>query len=316
MEDAIVEKPGKYIGEKNLKLVARQYRMGNYIFDLLFEDRHGGKLIVEIQKGTLDRTHTYKILDYYHEYKEKNPKDFVDIMVVANIIPAERKKRLRDLGIEYKELSENVFIKGEQDLSVITSNKERLSELVTPLQQKKDKMENERNYFKSIGPSIFIDYAHHLLLKVCDSNWKLRGVASLIAEHIPTINAIKEKYNVNFTAQIWMARPYQGNTRCTFEIASKEQKTTDDKKLLRNKIAQSLRSYILKGGLPNETEERTGSTIIATKIKLSRQNDPIQDMNISNNDDIKQVQKVVSFYHFLDKTLDKWNSDNLIDLII
>ena len=63
-ENAIVADPVKYIGEENLKLIARQYRIGNYIFDLLFEDRHGAKLIVEIQRGTLDRTHTYKILDY------------------------------------------------------------------------------------------------------------------------------------------------------------------------------------------------------------------------------------------------------------
>ena len=64
MENAIVADPVKYIGEENLKLIARQYRIGNYIFDLLFEDRHGAKLIVEIQRGTLDRTLTYKILDY------------------------------------------------------------------------------------------------------------------------------------------------------------------------------------------------------------------------------------------------------------
>ena len=62
MEDAIVSNPEKYIGEKGLKLIARQYRIGKYIFDLLFEDRRGGKLLVELQSGTLDRTHTYKVM--------------------------------------------------------------------------------------------------------------------------------------------------------------------------------------------------------------------------------------------------------------
>jgi RecB family endonuclease NucS len=70
MEDAICTNPEKYLGEPRLRLIARQYRIGSYIFDLLFEDRHGAKLIVEIQKGTLDRTHTYKLLDYYDEFKE------------------------------------------------------------------------------------------------------------------------------------------------------------------------------------------------------------------------------------------------------
>ena len=70
MEDAIVNNPESFLNEKGLKLLARQYKIGSYIFDLLFEDRYGGKLIVELQKGTLDRTHTFKILDYYHEYKD------------------------------------------------------------------------------------------------------------------------------------------------------------------------------------------------------------------------------------------------------
>jgi len=41
MEEAIVRNPAKYIGEEGLRLVARQYSVGRYRFDLLFEDRHG-----------------------------------------------------------------------------------------------------------------------------------------------------------------------------------------------------------------------------------------------------------------------------------
>ena len=104
MEDAIAADPTRYLGEDGLILVARQHHIGNYIFDLLFRDRHGGMLIVEIQRGTLDRNHTYKILDYYDEFKEKNPGQFVELMVVANHIPQERKDRLRARGIEWREL--------------------------------------------------------------------------------------------------------------------------------------------------------------------------------------------------------------------
>ncbi len=109
MEDRIAAAPNELLGDNGLKLVERQFRLGGYIFDLLFEDRHGGKLIVEIQKGTLDRNHIYKILDYYHAYREKNPREFIDLMVVANVISYERKKRLHDLSIEYRELSESLF---------------------------------------------------------------------------------------------------------------------------------------------------------------------------------------------------------------
>ena len=76
MEDFICADPEKYLNETGLKLLARQYRIGSYVFDMLFEDRHGGKLIVELQKGTLDRIHAYKIIDYYDEYKEKKSQRF------------------------------------------------------------------------------------------------------------------------------------------------------------------------------------------------------------------------------------------------
>jgi RecB family endonuclease NucS len=102
MEDAICLNPEKYLGEKGLKLISRQYKIGNYRFDLLFEDRHGAKFIVEIQKGVLDRNHTYKILDYYHEFKDNNPNDFIELMVIANEIPRERRKRLSSLGVSFK----------------------------------------------------------------------------------------------------------------------------------------------------------------------------------------------------------------------
>jgi hypothetical protein len=110
MEDAISSDPGKYLKEKGLRLVARQYSIGSYFFDLLFEDRHGAKLIVELQKGTLDRTHTYKILDYYDEYKDNNPNSFIELMVIANRIPHERRRRLESHGISWMEIPESEFI--------------------------------------------------------------------------------------------------------------------------------------------------------------------------------------------------------------
>jgi RecB family endonuclease NucS len=109
MEDAIAQNPEKYL-EPGLVLKERQYRIGNYIFDLLFQDRHGAKLIVELQKGTLDRNHTYKILDYYDEYKNRNPDHFVELMIIANKIPRERRDRLSSYGIAFKEIPESDFL--------------------------------------------------------------------------------------------------------------------------------------------------------------------------------------------------------------
>lgn len=125
MEDMIAANPGKYIGEEGLRLVARQYCIGEYRFDLMFEDRHGAKLIVEIQRGTLDRDHTYKILDYYEKFKEAHPKEFVELMVIANQITSERKARLASKGISYKEIPESEFI----DLEEAKESKHKYGEM-------------------------------------------------------------------------------------------------------------------------------------------------------------------------------------------
>ncbi|WP_243313877.1 endonuclease NucS domain-containing protein [Fundidesulfovibrio agrisoli] len=113
MEDKIAANPALHLGEEGLTLVQRQYRIGGYIFDMLFEDRHGSKLIVEIQRGTLDRNHTYKIFDYYDEYKEQNPREFVELMVVANVIPRERQKRLTSRGVSWREIPLEAFLGNE-----------------------------------------------------------------------------------------------------------------------------------------------------------------------------------------------------------
>ena len=110
MERAIISNPEKYLKESGLKLISEQYRIGNYIFDLLFEDRHGAKLIIELQHGVLDRNHTYKILDYYHEYKEKNAASFIELMIIANKIPDERKKDFQ-IGVYHLKKSQNLFLR-------------------------------------------------------------------------------------------------------------------------------------------------------------------------------------------------------------
>ena len=110
MEDAIARDPERYLGEPGLELVERQYSVGEYRFDLLFSDRHGARLIVEIQRGTLDRNHTYKILDYYDAFHEKHPDQYIELMVVANRIPVERKKRLNASGVAFREIPEADFV--------------------------------------------------------------------------------------------------------------------------------------------------------------------------------------------------------------
>lgn len=152
MEDAISGEPQKFLGEEGLRLVARQYSIGSYVFDLLFEDRHGARLIVELQKGTLDRNHTYKILDYYDEYKDKNPKAFIELMVIANRIPHERRRRLESHGISWKEIPEGEF--SDMPCDGIESNKYNVSEVNSKEVNVENKKSNKNMSEKSGGKII------------------------------------------------------------------------------------------------------------------------------------------------------------------
>jgi hypothetical protein len=109
MEDAICNDPEKYLGEKGLKLIKRQFSIGECRYDLLFEDRYGGKLIVELQKGTLDRDHFLRIMYYQLEYRVKYPNEFTDLWVIANRIPYDKRNKLDSLGIKWKEIAESEF---------------------------------------------------------------------------------------------------------------------------------------------------------------------------------------------------------------
>lgn len=108
MAEVIIAHAQELLGEQ-LSLIERNLWIGRYELDLLFEDRHGARLIVELQRGVLDRYHLYKVLDYYDEYKARHPEAFVEVMVVANLISPERKERLGKRGINFREIPDETI---------------------------------------------------------------------------------------------------------------------------------------------------------------------------------------------------------------
>ncbi len=214
MEDAIAKNPKRFLGEDGLTLVARQHRIGSYIFDLLFKDRHGGKLIVEIQKGTLDREHTYKILDYYDEYKEKNPTEFIELMLIANTIPIERKKRLSSHGISFKEIPEKEFL--NEDVMIDKINEENLLHFNNKiLQVNNNSAEPTKTpyHFKSLGSSAFINSVRNALRNALKEElWTIKGSDSLSVTSNPIARHIEKYFGKEIVPQIWMERPKNGGT--------------------------------------------------------------------------------------------------------
>jgi len=77
--------------------------------DLVFEDRHGRLLIIEVKRGKLPRGAIDQLLDYFGMMKRKFPGKPVELMVVANVIPPERQLACENRDIECRAISEKTF---------------------------------------------------------------------------------------------------------------------------------------------------------------------------------------------------------------
>lgn len=72
--------------------------------DVLFEDRHGQKLILEVKKGTIRREDVAQLLDYEGYFVSKeNPN--VRVMLVGTRVPENLRRSLDHHGFEWRELS-------------------------------------------------------------------------------------------------------------------------------------------------------------------------------------------------------------------
>lgn len=104
MEYLVAKYPEHFIGDKGLSLKGQQVAFHNSRFDLLFEDRTGAFLIVELQMGVLDKYHHYRMKDYKQDLREKYPNADVELLVIANEITQDRKKRLKNDDIDFIEV--------------------------------------------------------------------------------------------------------------------------------------------------------------------------------------------------------------------
>lgn len=309
MEDQIANRPEEFLGERELVLVSRQLRIGKYVFDLLFQDRFKGKLIVEIQKGTLDRVHTYKILDYYDEYREHHPHDFVELMVVANSVPLERKKRLHALGIEYREIPESRFLQSvsaDTRPPAVEERKPRPGHLLDEMPASPQTPElhiASHAPFQSLGKSSFVLAAREAIDTWISngrkpSDWKTGGQTSLTVACLPATRWLRDNGGEGLTAQLWMERPKNGAGVCKFEIAGDKLK-----KSFREKIATMMRQHLPFDQLPDGVTLATGSTIARCSLALPRirsvQDDSLENALLYAS----EIPKIVSFLAFFDERL-------------
>ena len=104
IENLIVTYPDEFFPDEGFKLIGQQHVIENKRVDILFEDKHGRQIIVEIKRGILTREASGQIIEYYGLLKTANPNNHYELVLCANKIPAERKSFLELTGIDCKEL--------------------------------------------------------------------------------------------------------------------------------------------------------------------------------------------------------------------
>jgi hypothetical protein len=101
-EDIICKYPE--LIEDSLSFKGRQVTVRGKRVDVLFKDRHGYTLIVELKRGTVLRRDVSQLLDYEGEFlSDDDPK--VRVMLVGNRVPENLRRALDNHGFEWKELS-------------------------------------------------------------------------------------------------------------------------------------------------------------------------------------------------------------------
>jgi len=134
LEDIICRYPD--LIENGLSFKGRQVTVNGKRVDVLFEDRHGQKLIVEIKKGTVLRTHVGQLLDYEGDFVSTDNPD-VRVMLVGNRVPENLRRSLNHHGFEWKELTISaldIFLNEKDDFDLLN----RLISKEPPIRDNKD----------------------------------------------------------------------------------------------------------------------------------------------------------------------------------
>jgi hypothetical protein len=101
--------------------------------DLVFEDRHGRLLIIEVKKGKLQRGAIDQLLDYFGMMKLRFPERAVELMVVANVIPPERQIACENRDIECRAIAEKTFRDVAAEVGYVFASELSMSRLPTNL---------------------------------------------------------------------------------------------------------------------------------------------------------------------------------------
>ena len=132
MEDLVWEHPEKFLNEQ-LKQFERQPASAVGRADLIFLDRLDRLLVIELKRGTLERGAVPQIVDYFGMLKLRFPDKSVELMIIANSIPPERRISCEHYHIEPVAISEKKFRDVAKEVGYVFRSEARTSMPAPPV---------------------------------------------------------------------------------------------------------------------------------------------------------------------------------------
>ncbi|MCK4966477.1 DUF91 domain-containing protein [bacterium] len=193
MQYLIAKYPDEFI-EDGLEIISTEYNVNRKRIDILFRDKYGRLLVIELKKGTLSREAIGQIIEYYGLLKDEKSGDNIEMMVIANNIPPERKEYLAKIGIELREISINKFI------SVAKKHGLKLEDYQYDTDIKKNDIRNV-DYLPSV-PKIYTWEMTVKVLKKIDLNYNGVKSKSIYNEFVKMFPQYSTKSKESFNADL------------------------------------------------------------------------------------------------------------------
>jgi Endonuclease NucS len=133
MEDLLWEHPEKFLNEP-LRKFQRQPASAVGRADVIFEDRIGRLLVIELKRDTLERGAIMQLVDYYGMLKSRFPDRSIELMVVPPRIPPERRVACEQYDIEAREIPQKRFRDVADEVGYVFESELRSTSPHTPLQ--------------------------------------------------------------------------------------------------------------------------------------------------------------------------------------
>ncbi len=118
MEDLLWDHPEKLLNEP-LQKFERQPVSAIGRPDLIFVDRIGRLIVVELKRDTLQRAAIPQIVDYFGLVKSRFPDRVVELIVIANQIPPERRTSCAQYNIDAIEIPQKKFRDVAQEVGYV-----------------------------------------------------------------------------------------------------------------------------------------------------------------------------------------------------